>query len=62
MAFYNICPLCNASLDPGEKCDCQDKRQEEERSIQRLLMVGRGGQLQMRFSQGVDGVAPKTMV
>lgn len=20
--FYNICPDCGASLDPGERCDC----------------------------------------
>jgi len=26
---YKICPLCGASLDVGEACDCQ---QEEERT------------------------------
>ena len=20
--YYNVCPVCGASLDPGEKCDC----------------------------------------
>ena len=25
MAYYNECPNCGASLDPGEKCDCQEK-------------------------------------
>jgi hypothetical protein len=31
MAYFNICPDCGCSLDPGEKCDCQreaEKRQE----------------------------------
>ena len=23
MAYYETCPNCGASLDPGEKCDCQ---------------------------------------
>lgn len=23
--YYHICPLCGSSLDPGERCDCQDK-------------------------------------
>lgn len=23
MAAYNICPLCGAHLDPGEKCTCE---------------------------------------
>lgn len=22
---YRECPICGAALDPGEKCDCQDK-------------------------------------
>lgn len=22
---YRICPYCGASLDPGERCDCQDE-------------------------------------
>lgn len=23
MALYYECPLCGASLDPGERCDCE---------------------------------------
>ena len=26
MAFYKCCPNCGAALDPGERCDCQDKK------------------------------------
>lgn len=26
--FYRICPNCDAHLDPGERCDCQDKKRE----------------------------------
>ena len=25
MSYYRICPDCGCSLDPGERCDCQDK-------------------------------------
>jgi hypothetical protein len=25
MAFYRTCPICGAALDPGERCDCQQK-------------------------------------
>lgn len=25
MPYYYICPDCGSSLDPGERCDCQDK-------------------------------------
>lgn len=26
--YYKICPHCGAHLDPGERCDCQDKKRE----------------------------------
>lgn len=26
MAYYNVCPNCGCNLDPGEKCDCRDKK------------------------------------
>lgn len=25
--FYKECPICGASLDPGEKCDCTKKKE-----------------------------------
>lgn len=25
MPYYHICPDCGSSLDPGERCDCQDE-------------------------------------
>jgi hypothetical protein len=28
---YKICPDCGAHLDFGERCDCQDERQKEDR-------------------------------
>ncbi len=32
MPYYNICPYCGSHLDPGERCDCQDKREPERQS------------------------------
>lgn len=26
MAYYKTCPWCGASLDPGERCTCQDEK------------------------------------
>jgi len=26
--YYRTCPHCDAHLDPGERCDCQDKKEE----------------------------------
>lgn len=31
MPYYNICPHCGSHLDPGERCDCQNKVQEPKR-------------------------------
>lgn len=28
MPYYNTCPNCGSSLDPGESCDCQDEKEE----------------------------------
>ena len=25
MAYYNICPKCQAHLDPNESCDCESE-------------------------------------
>ena len=62
MAFYNTCPLCGANLDPNESCDCQEEKEQEEQNIQKMLTVGKGGQIQMLFSQGVDEVASEVVV
>jgi hypothetical protein len=26
MGYYNLCPVCGASLDPGERCDCDTEK------------------------------------
>ena len=26
MAYYTTCPVCGCTLDPGEKCDCEEKK------------------------------------
>jgi len=25
MAFYKVCKSCGCNLDPGERCDCEEK-------------------------------------
>ncbi len=29
MAYYKTCDICGASLDPGEKCTCEEEAREE---------------------------------
>ena len=34
MAFYRVCPFCNAALDPGEICDCKKEAALDAANIQ----------------------------
>lgn len=29
MPYYWTCPYCGANLDPGEKCDCKDNKEDD---------------------------------
>lgn len=29
MPYSNECPLCGANLDPCEKCDCTERKEEK---------------------------------
>lgn len=28
MSYFWTCPYCEANLDPGEKCECQEQKEE----------------------------------
>ena len=30
MSYYRTCQYCGANLDPGENCDCQIEKKEQE--------------------------------
>lgn len=32
--YYNECPICGASLDPGEKCDCQTQGKNTHKRVE----------------------------
>lgn len=29
--YYRICEYCGAALDPSERCDCEEQKQEKEK-------------------------------
>lgn len=52
MAYYKVCDLCGATLDPGEKCTCVEdaKRERVAAEIQKkvqatmaLVLAGKRG-------------------
>ena len=41
MAYYKVCDLCGATLDPGETCDClkEAKREATVKEIQKKVQA-----------------------
>ena len=37
--MYHTCEHCGANLDPDEKCDCQDKLEQGEAELQKMMEV-----------------------
>lgn len=42
MAFYNTCPLCGATLDPGERCDCESEQEKRSEFFAHKIRPDRG--------------------
>ena len=49
MAYYNICRHCGGNLDPGEHCDCQERKESRERYPSVVIHEEKGGQLKIRY-------------
>lgn len=50
MAYYNICPNCNAHLDPGEKCNCKEPdRKRTEYFANHLKTSSVTGQIEFKW-------------
>ncbi len=46
--YYNVCEYCGANLDPGERCDCQDRKKKQEEFLLRMINPGSDGQMAMK--------------
>lgn len=46
--YYNVCEICGAHLDPGEVCDCTERKSERDKILYALLVPGDDGQMVMR--------------
>lgn len=45
MAYYNICPICGATLDPNEVCLCKQESEERAARWEKMTKEESGGQL-----------------
>lgn len=43
-----ICQKCGAHLDPGERCDCDDKKSDIEEMYNNILSCDEEGQMILR--------------
>ncbi len=52
MAYYDVCPKCNAHLDPGERCDCEEEALKREKELRLLIQTDKFGQMVMISKKG----------
>lgn len=50
MAYFNTCPHCGATLDPGEKCECIDEKEERRKKWESLTKNDKDGQLAFKLT------------
>ena len=43
-----VCQSCGANLDPGEKCDCTEKRKEAQILRKQLFVQEKDGQFALK--------------
>ena len=55
MMYYRPCPYCGAHLDPGESCDCLEKKKENNKNILAAYRSGRDGQMEMKLEDMMYG-------
>lgn len=45
--YYRECPICGGLLDPGEQCECMEKRQFYTTEYDKLTTVNKDGQFEI---------------
>lgn len=54
--YFNICPVCGATLDPGERCeDCRKRAKrikETEKRLDQVIVEDGNGQLTLELEIG----------
>nr|DAT32059.1 MAG TPA: Rad50 zinc hook motif [Caudoviricetes sp.] len=53
--YYRECPWCGSNLDPGERCECRKRSQEQKKKILAMYKDGEDGQITMNLEDMVYG-------
>lgn len=51
MAYYHTCSDCGCTLDPCEKCDCQEMAEQLRKKFELITTVGDNGQTTFNFKE-----------
>lgn len=55
MAYYNVCPICKSNLDPGERCDCRQRKRQERAAFGKWIRAEPStGQYVLQLDSGKD--------
>lgn len=50
MAYYSICPQCQAHLDPNELCDCENEDNSKQAIFSKFISINaKTGQLFFQY-------------
>lgn len=49
MAYFNICKICGATLDPGERCDCEQIEEAREHELDDMTHCDGNGQMALNM-------------
>lgn len=49
MAYDRRCYICGDRLDPGEQCDCKERKQRQKAFWQNRVNVSKNGQASFKF-------------
>lgn len=47
MAYYRTCSDCGCTLDPCEKCDCQERAEQLRKKFELITTVSDNGQIEI---------------
>lgn len=62
MAYFKTCMKCGCSLDPGERCDCEEEKKKQEVYMEKHMKVDRKTkQLTFVWESEVSGYANKAI-
>lgn len=62
MAYYRACPKCGCNLDPGERCDCEDRADERDSYLDHHTKISpKTGQMIFCWANEEGAYAKKTV-